>query len=82
MQKQVTSAVIQEAVDGTAFNNEYFVRNPNGECKFLNVPQGENFAQADDWYSQMKSSRDPQAVSQMFILTVGQWVVKTCATLS
>ena len=50
----------QEAVDGTAFNNEYFVRNRSGECKFLNVLQGENFAQADDWYSQMKKFCDPK----------------------
>ena len=50
----------QEAVDGTAFNNEYFIRNRNGDCKFLNVLQGENFAQADDWYSQMKKFSDPK----------------------
>tara|TARA_A100000164_G_scaffold380777_1_gene429512 strand:- start:1353 stop:2867 length:1515 start_codon:yes stop_codon:yes gene_type:complete len=50
----------QAAVDGTAFNNEYFIRNRNGECKFLNVLQGENFAQADDWYSQMKKFCDPK----------------------
>jgi len=50
----------QEAVDGTAFNNEYFIRNRSGDCKFLNVLQGENFAQADDWYSQMKKFCDPK----------------------
>ena len=50
----------QEAVDGTAFNNEYFIKNRNGNCKFLNVLQGENFAQADDWYSQMKHFCDPK----------------------
>ena len=43
-------------------NNEYFVRNRNGECKFLNVLQGENFAQADDWYSQMKSFVTPSSI--------------------
>ena len=50
----------QEAVDGTRINNDYFVRNRNGNCKFLNVLQGENFAQADDWYSQMKDYCDPK----------------------
>ena len=50
----------QEAVDGTAYNNEYFIKNRNGDCKFLNVLQGENFAQADDWYSQMKKFCDPK----------------------
>lgn len=50
----------QEAVDGTRINNDYFVKNRNGSCKFLNVLQGENFAQADDWYAQMKDYCDPK----------------------
>lgn len=50
----------QEAVDATKFNNEYFIKNRNGNCKFLNVLQGENFAQADDWYEQMKHFCDPK----------------------
>ena len=50
----------QEAVEGTKFNNEYFIKNRNGNCKFLNVLQGENFAQADDWYEQMKHFSDPK----------------------
>ena len=50
----------QEAVEGTQQNNEYFIKNRNGNCKFLNVLQGENFAQADDWYSQMKQFSDPK----------------------
>jgi hypothetical protein len=50
----------QEAVDGTRINNDYFIRNRNGNCKFLNVLQGENFAQADDWYSQVKEYCDPK----------------------
>ena len=29
------------------------MKNRNGNCKFLNVLQGEN-QQADDWYTQMK----------------------------
>lgn len=50
----------QEAVDGTRINNDYFIKNRNGNCKFLNVLQGENFAQADDWYHQMKDYCDPK----------------------
>jgi len=49
----------QEAADATAFNNEYFVKNRDGRCKFLNVLQGENHAQADAWYEQMKVFGDP-----------------------
>jgi len=49
----------QEAADATAFNNEYFIRNRTGDCKFLNVFQGENHAQADLWYDQMKQFSDP-----------------------
>ena len=50
----------QEAVDGTKINNDYFMKNRNGNCKFLNVLQGENFQQADDWYTQMKDYCDPK----------------------
>ena len=48
----------QEAADATAFNNDYFIKNRNGDCKFLNVLQGENHAQADAWYEQMKVFND------------------------
>ena len=50
----------QEAVDGTRINNDYVMKHRNGNCKFLNVLQGENFAQADDWYEQMKDYCDPE----------------------
>ena len=50
----------QEAVDGTRINNDYFMKNRSGACKFLNVLQGENFQQADDWYQQMKDYCDPK----------------------
>lgn len=50
----------QEAVDGTRINNDYFMKNRTGACKFLNVLQGENFQQADDWYQQMKDYCDPK----------------------
>ncbi len=49
-----------EAVQGTYINNDYFVNNRNGNCKFLNVLQGENFADADDWYDRMKKYCDPK----------------------
>jgi len=50
----------QEAVDGTRINNDYFMKTRSGACKFLNVLQGENFQQADDWYLQMKDYCDPK----------------------
>jgi len=47
-----------EAVQGTYINNDWFVNNRNGNCKFLNVLQGENHADADDWYDRMKKYCD------------------------
>ncbi len=49
-----------EAVNATYINNDYFINNRNGNCKFLNVLQGENHQQADDWYSRMKKYCDPK----------------------
>jgi hypothetical protein len=48
-----------DAVEATVYNNEYFMKHRNGNCKFLNVLQGENHIQADDWYSKMKDFCDP-----------------------
>lgn len=56
----------QEAVNATMINNEYFMRNRNGRCKFLNVLQGENHGEAEDWYNQMKKFCDPKQYSQPF----------------
>jgi hypothetical protein len=50
----------QEAVNATYVNNDYFIRNRNGNCKFLNVLQGENHAEAEDWYQRMKDYCDPK----------------------
>ena len=50
----------QQAVEATKYNNEYFVKHRNGNCKFLNVLQGESFSEADDWYDQMKHFCDPK----------------------
>lgn len=50
----------EQAVEATKYNNEYFIKHRNGNCKFLNVLQGENHEQADDWYAQMKDFCDPK----------------------
>lgn len=50
----------QDAVNATRINNDYWMRNRNGNCKFLNVLQGENHADADDWYNRMKDYCDPK----------------------
>jgi hypothetical protein len=47
-----------EAVQGTYINNDYFINNRTGACKFLNVLQGENHADAEDWYQRMKKYCD------------------------
>lgn len=51
---------IEEAVRATHINNEYFINNRSGECKFLNVLQGLNHKQSDDWYDEMKKYCDPK----------------------
>lgn len=50
----------QDAVNATRINNDYWMKHRTGDCKFLNVLQGENHADADDWYSQMKDYCDPK----------------------
>lgn len=49
----------QDAVEATKYNNEYWMKHRTGECKFLNVLQGETHTDADDWYEQMKDYCDP-----------------------
>ena len=49
----------QDAVNASKYNNEYWMKHRNGNCKFLNVLQGENHGEADDWYEQMKDFCDP-----------------------
>ncbi len=49
-----------EALKATDINNEYFMKNRTGACKFLNVLQGENHADADAWYEHMKHYSDPK----------------------
>ena len=53
-------STIEEAVRATHINNEYFINNRSGECKFLNVLQGLNHKQSDDWYDEMKKYCDPK----------------------
>ena len=50
---------IEDAVKATHINNEYFIKNRNGNCKFLNVLQGLNHTQSDNWYEEMKKYCDP-----------------------
>jgi hypothetical protein len=58
---QITT--LQEAVDATKYNNDYFMKHrkgvKNGGAKFLNVLQGANHADADRWYDLMKDYCDP-----------------------
>ena len=49
----------QDAVDATNINNDYFMKNRTGACKFLNVLQGETHTQAANWYETMKHYCDP-----------------------
>ena len=55
---------LEEAVDATKYNNDYFMRHrkgvANGGAKFLNVLQGANHADADRWYEIMKEYCDPK----------------------
>ena len=55
-----------QAVSATKYNNEYFIKHRTGACKFLNVLQGENHAQAEDWYQQMKDFCDPTKYDNPF----------------
>ena len=59
---QITT--LDEAVEATKFNNEYFMKHrkgvANGGAKFLNVLQGDNHTSAEEWYQMMKDYCDPQ----------------------
>ena len=65
-QKATGITTYQEAVNATRINNDYFMKNRNGNCKFLNVLQGENHADAEDWYQQMKDYCDPKKYKDHF----------------
>ena len=55
---------VQEAIDATKFNNEFFMRNRrgknNGGSLFLNVLQGDCHSNAELWYQTMKDYCDPK----------------------
>jgi hypothetical protein len=51
---------IEDAVTATHINNKYFIENRSGKCKFLNVLQGRNHTQSDEWYQEMKDYCDPK----------------------
>jgi len=55
-----------EAVEATYINNDYFMKNRTGACKFLNVLQGGNHSEANDWYQRMKKYCDPAQYEQPF----------------
>jgi len=59
-------ASYEQAVTATKYNNEYFIKHRTGACKFLNVLQGENHTQAEDWYQQMKDFCDPTKYDNPF----------------
>jgi hypothetical protein len=65
-QKATGITTYAEAVQGTYINNDYFINNRNGNCKFLNVLQGENHTDAEDWYQRMKKYCDPKQYSNHF----------------
>jgi len=49
---------IDDAVTATHINNTYFINNRKGNCKFLNVLQGLNHTQSDNWYREMRKYCD------------------------
>lgn len=51
---------LADAVKATHINNEYFIKNRNGNCKFLNVMQGLTHEDSDNWYQEMKKYCDPK----------------------
>ena len=65
-QKATGITSYQEAVNATRINNDYWMKNRTGACKFLNVLQGENHTDADDWYDQMKDFCDPKKYTDHF----------------
>jgi len=50
---------IQDAIKATHINNEYFINNRSGKCKFLNVLQGTTHTESYEWYEEMKKYCDP-----------------------
>lgn len=55
-----------DAVKATQFNHEYFMKNATPGAKFLNVLQGSNHTEAEDWYQRMKKYSDPTQYENYF----------------
>ncbi len=55
-----------DAVKATRYNHEYFMKHSSGNTKFLNVLQGGNHKEADDWYDLMKEYSDPRYHDRFF----------------
>lgn len=51
---------VQDALDATKINAHYFMQNRNGNCKFLNVLQGQTRQESDFWYNEVKEFCDPK----------------------
>ena len=56
----------EDAVNATQYNNEYWIKNREGDLKVLNVLQGGNHAEADHWYELMKGYSDPDQYERAF----------------
>jgi hypothetical protein len=50
----------EEALEGTKYNFEYWIKRRKGNCKFLTVLQGDTHQQADEWYDEVKKYSDPK----------------------
>ena len=56
----------EDAVSATEYNNNYWIANRYGDTKILNVLQGGNHKEADQWYDTMKHFSDPKKYSKHF----------------
>ncbi len=50
----------QDCLDKTKFNNKYFLDNRLGQTKWLNVLQGTDWDDAEQWYQGVKEFSDPK----------------------
>lgn len=55
-----------DAVNATKYNNEYWMANRYGDTKILNVLQGGNHDEADNWYALMKDYCNPSKYKNHF----------------
>jgi len=55
-----------DAVNATIYNHEYFIKNSYNDAKFLNVLQGNNHTDSDNWYEIMKQYSDPKKYDKFF----------------